>query len=219
MTDLILAMGVFLAAHMIPAVKPVRAKLVRAIGEPVYLIAYSAVSLAVIIWMIWAYAAAPHVELWPPADWMRWLAVVVMAPACVLTVAGITTPNPFSLGWGRKGFDAARPGIVRITRHPVIWGLGLWAGVHILVNGDLASLILFGLLGVLGLAGPASLDAKRRSVLGAEAFEVLKAEVARTALSDALAQAGALRIGGGLALWAGLLAIHEWAVGVAPIVL
>ena len=122
MTDLLLAVGVFLAAHIIPAIRPVRAGLVRALGEPLYLIAYSMVSLAVIVWMTLAYSAAPYVEMWPAMDWARLFAVIVMAPAYVLIVAGMASPNPFSLGWGRKGFDPARPGIVGVTRHPVIWG-------------------------------------------------------------------------------------------------
>ena len=193
MSDLLLAVGIFLAAHMIPAIRPVRAGLVRAMGEAAYLVGYSVVSLAVIVWMVRAYSAAPYVELWPAMEWARWLAVGVMAPACVLIVAGMASPNPFSLGWGRKGFDPARPGIVGVSRHPAIWGLGLWAG-------------------------PLSLDAKRRRVLGVEAFGQLKADVARTAVSTALVQAGPWRIGGGLALWAGLLSVHEWAFGVAPVV-
>ena len=218
MSDLLLAVGIFLAAHMIPAIRPVRAGLVRAMGEAAYLVGYSVVSLAVIVWMVRAYSAAPYVELWPAMEWARWLAVGVMAPAYVLIVAGMASPNPFSLGWGRKGFDPARPGIVGVSRHPAIWGLGLWAGAHVLVNGDQASVILFGLLGVLSLAGPLSLDAKRRRVLGVEAFGQLKADVARTAVSTALVQAGPWQIGGGLALWAGLLSAHEWAFGVAPVV-
>lgn len=219
MADLLFAVGVFIAAHLIPSVKPVRAALVRAIGERLYLSAYSAVSIGIIVWMGLAYAAAPHEELWPTADWMRWLAVAVMAPACVLTVAGITTPNPFSLGWGVKGFDSAKPGIVGVTRHPVIWGLGLWSGIHVLANGDLASLILFGLLSVLGLTGPKSLENKRRSALGADAFEHMKFEIAGTPIAAAMAQAGIGRIIGGLALWAALLLVHEWAVGVPPFIL
>ncbi len=217
MSDLIFAVGIFLAAHMIPAIRPVRAGLVRAVGEPAYLVGYSVISLGVIVWMVRAYGAAPYVELWPAMEWARWLAFGIMAPACVLIVAGMASPNPFSLGWGRKGFEPARPGIVGVTRHPAVWGLGLWAGVHVLANGDQASVILFGLLGLLSLAGPLSLDAKRRRVLGAEAFGQLKVEVARTGTFTALVQAGPWRIGGGLALWVGLLSVHEWAFGVAPV--
>jgi uncharacterized membrane protein len=57
-------------------------------------------------------------------------------------------------------------GIVRITRHPFLWGVALWALVHLIVNGDLASLIVFGSLFVLALGGTASIDAKRRRIFG-----------------------------------------------------
>ena len=94
----------------------------------------------------------------------------------------------------------------------------MWAGVHVLANGDQASLILFGLMGVLSLVWPANLDAKRRSTLGSEAFEQLKTDVADTAIFTAMIQTGPWRIGGGLALWAGLLSVHEWMVGAAPVI-
>jgi uncharacterized membrane protein len=55
-------------------------------------------------------------------------------------------------------------GIVRITRHPFLWGVALWAIVHLIVNGDLASFILFGSLLALALGGTVSIDAKRRRV-------------------------------------------------------
>ncbi|NQV85039.1 MAG: NnrU family protein, partial [Rhodospirillales bacterium] len=101
--------------------------------------------------------------------------------------------------------------------HPAVWGLALWAGVHALANGNQASLILFGLLGILGLLGPASLDAKRRGALGAEAFARMKADVARTAIPAALVQTGLWRIAGGFILYAALMAGHDWVIGVAPL--
>ena len=60
-----------------------------------------------------------------------------------------------------EGADIAR-GIGRITRHPFLWGVALWALVHLIVNGDLASLILFGSLLLLALGGTVAIDAKRR---------------------------------------------------------
>jgi len=60
-----------------------------------------------------------------------------------------------------EGTDLAR-GIVRITRHPFLWGVALWALVHLIVNGDLASFILFGSLLLLALGGTVAIDAKRR---------------------------------------------------------
>src|SRR5271157_4126809 len=57
-------------------------------------------------------------------------------------------------------------GIVRVTRHPFLIGVGLWAVVHLIANGDLASFIFFGSLAVTALAGTVSIDAKRRRALG-----------------------------------------------------
>jgi len=217
MTELILAVSVFLATHLVPALQPVRAALVRGLGEKAYLTLYSLASLGVIVWMIRAYGAAPYVELWPAAAWSRGLAAFVMVPASVLLVAGMASPNPFSLGRGRKGFDAARPGIVGVTRHPVIWGLALWAAAHLAANGDLAALILFGTLLALCLAGPKSLDAKRRAWMGEDAFAALVAQTRRPGLAAALAQTGFWRIAGGLIFYAALMAGHEAVIGVAPL--
>jgi uncharacterized membrane protein len=57
-------------------------------------------------------------------------------------------------------------GIVRITRHPFLWGVALWALVHVVVNGDLASLVFFGSLLLLALGGTVAIDAKRRRRFG-----------------------------------------------------
>jgi uncharacterized membrane protein len=64
-----------------------------------------------------------------------------------------------------EGTDIAR-GMVRITRHPFLWGVALWALVHLIVNGDLASFILFGSFLLLALGGTAAIDAKRRRKFG-----------------------------------------------------
>jgi uncharacterized membrane protein len=77
---------------------------------------------------------------------------------------GLATPSPTRVGMESKlaqGTDLAR-GMVRITRHPFLWGVALWALVHLIVNGDLASFILFGSLLVLALGGTVAIDAKRR---------------------------------------------------------
>jgi len=57
-------------------------------------------------------------------------------------------------------------GIVRVTRHPFLMGVGLWAVVHLVANGDVASFIFFGAFAVTALAGTVSIDAKRRHALG-----------------------------------------------------
>jgi uncharacterized membrane protein len=85
----------------------------------------------------------------------------------VLAVVGLTTPSPTATGGSgalERG-DAAR-GILRVTRHPFLFGVALWAAMHLLLNGDGASLVFFAALLALGLIGPPSIDAKRRRAFG-----------------------------------------------------
>jgi uncharacterized membrane protein len=110
-----------------------------------------------------------------------------------------------------QGPEAAR-GIVRITRHPFLWGVALWALVHLIVNGDLASLIFFGSLLVLAVVGTLSIDAKRRRSFGEQwsRFANVTSDVPFAAIA-----AGRNRLGPALAeigLWRPLAAILVYAV-------
>jgi len=224
-TQLLAAITVFLATHLIPAYRPLRNRLVAMLGEKVYLIAYSGLSLAVTVWLGYAFFATPYVELWPYAPWTRWFPILIMPLACILLVAGITSPNPMSLGWGSKGFSPSTPGIVAVSRHPAIWGLILWSASHLPTNGDAAGLLLFGLLTLLGLSGPYSLDHKRRQRLGEARWSELAAQtstvpfvaalVGRTRISPA--EIGWSRILGGLALYVAFLWLHEPVIGLDPL--
>ena len=233
MSNLIAAALVFVLTHHIPAVKPVRAALVAALGEGLYILLYSLVSLGVLIWLFWAFLEAPYVELWPYQEWARWLALVVMVPACILLVAGSTTPNPLSVGWGTAGYDPSRPGIVSVTRHPVMWAFALWAAAHIPVNGEAAAVILFTLMLGLSLTGPKSLDVKRRAKLGEETWQRLAGPTSsvpfaamglwRAGAKNAWRQAPATlnqigwgRLLGGAALYLVFLYGHPVLFGVSP---
>ncbi len=127
MTELFAAAAAFLVVHAIAAIRPLRARLTARLGETAYIVAFSAVSVALAGWLGLAFAAAPYVELWPYHPTLRWAPLLAMPVACMLIVAGLSSRNPFSLGAGAAGYDPARPGIVAITRHPALWGLTLWA--------------------------------------------------------------------------------------------
>ncbi|MBT6096016.1 MAG: NnrU family protein [Rhodospirillaceae bacterium] len=217
MSDLLGALAVFLAVHAIPAIRPLRAQLVTLFGELVYIAAFSAISLGLVVWLGIAYAHAPYVELWSYWPEFKWLALLVMPVACVLSAAGLTSRNPFSLGAGYERFDPERPGIVRLTRHPAVWGLATWSAVHIPINGDAASVILFGLLTVLGVAGPKSLDAKRKRAMGEVVWTDTLARVRLVPLTQALSQIGIFRLLLGLALYGALLLAHEPVIGISPL--
>lgn len=224
MLELVIATTVFVATHTLPAYRTLRGALVNLLGERLYVGLYSIITTAVLVWMGFAYTQAPMIEVWPVAVWMRWVPVLVMPFACILLVAGLAATNPLSLGRGSAGFDARRPGIVSVTRHPVMWSLVLWAAAHIPPNGDAASLIVFGLLFALGLAGPPSLDDKRRARLGEVEWRRLAEPTSNIPFAAVFAGRARLDLRGmgvaaplgGLALYGVFLWGHEWAIGLSP---
>lgn len=215
-SQLVLAMLAFLASHAIPARPRLRSAGIRALGTVGYHLAYSALSIAVILWLAVAYGQAPYDPLWEQQPWMRWLPPLAMAPACLLLVTALSAPNPFSLGIGGRGFDPERPGILRLTRHPLLWALVLWAASHIVPNGDVASLILFGPLLLLALAGPPLMERKRRRDLGPETFASL-ARNTRAPRRRLLREIGAVRLGAAAVLYAALLHLHPSVIGISPL--
>ena len=225
MNDLFLAVGLFIATHAIPAARPLRNALIGLLGKGPYMVLYSLLSLAVIVWLGVAYAAAPYVEIWPQESWMRWVPVLAMPVASILFLAGLMAPGTLSVGFGRRGFDPRRPGIVSITRHPVIWALLIWSVTHMVANGDGASLILFGLLTGLALSGPKSLDHKAKAHLGVEEWNRLTKStlsIPLTALFSGKARLDWWGIGwipvlGGLVLYGAFLSLHETVIGVSPL--
>lgn len=164
MIQFILAFALFLALHSIPAIPAIRQRLVAALGRRTYLILYSLASIASLAWVFHAALALDYVEIWPPAAWQAWITLLLVPVALFLLIAGLVSPNPLSISF-RRGQD--RPGaIVSVTRHPVLWGFILWAFGHVIANGDLRSLMLFGTLGLFALLGIWMTDRRNRRRLG-----------------------------------------------------
>ena len=159
----------FVGGHFILSSGPVRPWLVRALGAQGFTVVYSLAVAGAFLWMLAAYGAAPRSPIWLPPAQFGWIPVIVMPFALVLAVAGVTTRSP-TLGGPEKyralGPQDPAPGILRITRHPFLWGATLWAVSHLLVNGDDASIVLFGGIVVLSLGGMWHIDQKRADILG-----------------------------------------------------
>lgn len=214
--QLVVVVAVFLASHSLTNRPGFRRRAEAALGgSRGFTIAYSVVSLLLLAWMIAAYIDAPTVVLWTQEPWMRWVPGLAMPLVSVLAVAGLTTPNPFSIGPGGRRYDPVHPGFLRLTRHPILWAAGLWAGAHMIPNGDVAAQILFAPLLLLAVAGPAMLDRKRRRALGFEQWSRL-ADIPRDPLAT-LREMGWKRIVGGLVLYAALLHAHQPVIGVSPL--
>jgi uncharacterized membrane protein len=107
------------------------------------------------------------IPLWPTIPALGYLALVLVFLAFLLVVLGVGPMNPTTTKPFRM-IDNKLPvyGITRVTRHPRLCGVSLWGIAHLLVNGHLAALIMFGAVLVTVVNGMVSIDRKRRHALG-----------------------------------------------------
>ena len=126
---LVLGLALFLGAHLFSRARGVRAGVIASLGEGGYKLAYSLLSLAGLALVVLGWRSAPYVELWSPPNWTRHLTILLMWPAFVLIVSTYL------------------PGHIRArAKHPMLAAVKLWATAHLVANGDLASVVLFGSL-------------------------------------------------------------------------
>lgn len=229
MTSLIAAAGFFLLIHLAVSGTRIRDTAVRTMGQGPYMGLFSLASLGGLVWLGFAYAQARG-QAWNEAYWdisaaTRHIQLVTQLIAMLLIVPGLTTPNPTSV---QQEGALERPdvikGMLRITRHPFLWGVAVWAAGHLLVNGDRASIVLFGSILTLALVGTSSIDAKRKRALGAtwDAFAAQTSNVPFAAILSGrqrlkLGEIGWWRIALGVAVWAILLVGHPFLFGVAAL--
>jgi len=223
---LIIATGAFVGGHIGLSSTPLRATLVARLGEGRFVGLYSAFVTVLFIVMLLAYGRAPgDVVLWYEVPGLRWATLVLMLPAAILLVIGLTAKNPTAVMQAEQaGDETVGAGPLAVTRHPMMWAIGLWAIAHLLVNGDAPSVIMMGGLGFLALFGTVLIDRKRAAKGGAawQAFAARTSNVppaailsGRNALS--LAAIGWWRIAVGVVLFIGLLAIHPWLFAASPL--
>jgi uncharacterized membrane protein len=211
----------FIGVHVLTST-PLRAAIVGRIGEQAFQGLFSLLSVVLIVWLLLAYADAPYREVWPPAIWARHLPLGVMPFAFIFLVFGLTNPSPAIQGaQGKLKTGDAATGFLKVTRHPLFWGIALWALAHIPANGDLASLYFFGTFAFLALVGMPLQDRKKEETVGAEWGPFAM----RTSIIPFLATLQGRnslkwsditwwRVLLGLALYAVFLFGHEFAIGV-----
>jgi uncharacterized membrane protein len=151
--SLLLAAIFFAGIHLGVAGTTIRDRAIAALGQSGYSVAFSIATVVGLAWLVTAYNRAPYVVTWGMLEWWKPFAIILMLPASLLVVIGLTTPNPTAIAQENR---LAQPpqGIVRVTRHPFLTGVGLWALVHLIGNGDVASLVFFAVWAVVAFSGP-----------------------------------------------------------------
>ncbi|MFL6566821.1 MAG: NnrU family protein [Burkholderiales bacterium] len=214
MTSLVAATAAFLLTHFVTST-PLRPRLVTALGEWPYRGVYSLVAFATLGWMIWAYAGAPREQLWTG---FRQLPRLVMPLAFILIACGYAR-NPTMVGADKllKSEQPAR-GIIRITRHPIMWGLVLWAAAHVLARGDLRAVVFFGGFLLLAAFGTILIDTRKQADPDFRRFKAVTSNIPFVAIAQgrnriAWREIGWTRPAIGIAAFALAFFLHPWISG------
>ena len=153
---MIAGLVLFLGIHTLTTMREARARVIARLGEGGYKILYALVSvagLALIAWGFSQYRQYEWINVWYPPIWMRHIALGLMLPAVILVVASYI-----------------RGRIFMTLKHPMLTGVKLWAVLHLMANGDLGSIILFG--SILAWAVYDRISLKRRADAGAPPIPV-----------------------------------------------
>jgi uncharacterized membrane protein len=156
----------FGATHIGLSSTPLRSRLVSILGERGFGVLYALLAFATFVPLVWVYAAnrhaGPHLWYLGELSGVRWLVYVGMGLAFVLVVGSVLRPSPAALGKGKPQVA----GTLRITRHPMLMGMGLFGLLHLLAASVSASeLAFFGGFPLFVLLGAAHQD--RRKLLAA----------------------------------------------------
>jgi uncharacterized membrane protein len=192
MAILVLGLLLFLGTHAFTMARERRAALIGRWGEGTYKVAYSLLSflgIALIAYGFGRYRAGGYVEIWSPPVWTRHLALTLNILAFICLVAAYVP--------GR---------IKRALKHPMLAGVKIWALAHLVANGDLGSILLFG--AILAWAVMARISAKRRR------------DEVRDHAGPAVAPAGVrndvIAVVVGVAAWFAFARwLHPWWIGVS----
>lgn len=208
---------VFFAAHAAPRATGLRDVAIRRVGVHAYLAFYSTASIASLAWLIAATLRAPYIALWPPSPWTAGVALAFMLPACLLFAMAATRPNPLSVAFATSEKSDAAPGVLALTRHPILWSFALWSSAHLVANGDVASVALFGAMAAFSIIGMILMDRRARRTLGADAWRRRIDGLRRAGLASLATPRCLIEAVGGSLLYAALLTAHEPAIGVDPL--
>ncbi len=212
MGRLILASAFLILLHTLTET-PLKARLIERCGKPLYHLLFSASALLGMAFLVLAWQNAPYLELWDSPRPLRLLALLLMPLAFYLFLAGLALP---------KEPDMEKAPVLLITREPLLWGVALWAVLHLLANGDLAAVIFFGTFLYLALLG---MRVRERKRAGDPGWHELLHQTSSLPFVAVLKGRAQLRPGLFLRdpnLWLALLVytimlhLHPWLFGVRP---
>ena len=214
----------FFVLHLLPST-PLRPRAVALAGEGIYVAAFSILSIAAAYWMTHQFNAAPYGDkLWFDPGWWPWVKAALILFAFILVFGGSLTPNPSAPG-GASVLEnpGAAGGIFAITRHPVMWGIAIWAVAHMVSLATWRGFAFFGALAATALIGSYAQQIRKSASIPAwSAFEAKTSFWPFVAILQGRAKLslkaiGWWRIAIAVFAWAAALHFHTWLVSVNPL--
>jgi uncharacterized membrane protein len=211
MSTLLLSLFAFTAFHLLPST-PLRAAFIARLGRPAFMASFSIVSVALTVWVYAAFRLAPVENIyWVTSPAVRTASAAVMLFAfLLLTFAAAGRPSVLLTGENVLRDPDAIRGVLRVTRHPALWAIGLWALVHMLNNANAPAWVFFGYCAVLALGGTVLIDRRRKRLLPPGAWKRLQTETSNAPFA-AILKGGNRLVLSEFALWKAVLAATLWA--------
>ncbi|MDP5103689.1 MAG: NnrU family protein [Erythrobacter sp.] len=209
---LIAANIAFVGTHFVMS-HPLRATLVKALRAGGFQVAYSLVSFATLGWVYFAFKAAPPADL-PGSGDIGWIIATALTLPAMILLAGSLIGNPALPTPMAEAQARAEPrGVFKVTRHPMMWGIGLWAASHIVLFWSTRTLVTAIAMGILALVGAKLQDAKKETLMGA-AWAQWESKTSYWPRWGKLLSVGAVPLIAGTALWLGGSWLHLWQAGI-----
>lgn len=192
---------------------PLRAPLVKTLGPGGFTAAYTLVSFATLGWVAFAFKAAPPADL-PGSGDAGWIIASLLTLVAMVLLAGSFIGNPALPTPMADAQARAEPkGVFMVTRHPMMWAIGLWAASHIILFWSLRTLVTAAAMGVLALVGAKLQDAKKEALMGA-AWQEWESKTSYWPRWGKLPRVGAVPLIGGTVLWLAGSWLHVLVAGI-----
>ena len=206
LVELIAANVAFVGTHFAMS-HPLRAPMVRVLKEGGFSAVYSLVSAATLVWVYLAYKSAPVADLGGSGEF-GWIAATILTLPALVLLAGSLAGNPAMPMPGAEKQARAEPkGVFRVTRHPMMWAIGIWAFSHIVLWNSWRSVITALAMGILALIGAHLQDRKKEALMG-DAWAEWEGRTSYWPNWGAIFTAGVIYWAIGIALWLLLSWVH-----------
>ncbi|MBH1943003.1 MFS transporter [Erythrobacter sp. YJ-T3-07] len=214
LVSLIAASIAFVGTHFAMS-HPLRAPMVRLLGDGGFMIAYSLVSAATMAWMYFAFVATPAgAPLWGGYGDGVWIVASIITLLALVLFAGSLIGNPALPAPGaEKAALQAPSGVFKVTRHPMMWGFGLWAFAHLIAAPTSRTVVVALAIGVLALVGARLQDHKKELLMG-DAWRQWEANTSYWPRLGRIFSVGIVPWIGGIAIWLGATWWHTMDAGV-----